>query len=153
MGTGLFTFECGDMMSRDQKEVCANCRWWDGNCPYGEGSGYCRVHAPALSNTPSFLSNWPLTRGDNWCGEFTSRPGDLEFARGELEKIGCQADRALSARESDTHPKGEDLQSKAEFMSSTVDEVHSPNTPSFQSIGDLASRVLAQTKAKMEPNP
>ncbi len=56
-------------------------------------------------------------------------------------------------RESDTHPKGEDLQGKAEFMSSTVDEVHSPNTSTFQSIGDLASHVLAQTKAKMEPNP
>ncbi len=87
-------------MSKDEKEICENCQYWRSRIRFENASslrqtkrGDCRVGRPIPVEYVGHETEaaWPGTNPDDWCGEFTSRPGDLEFARGELEKIGCQA--------------------------------------------------------------
>ena len=56
---------------------CRRCRHWSplaGNPEQGE----CRRFAPrpAVSSSVHMLASWPVTNGDDWCGEFVARPKD-----------------------------------------------------------------------------
>lgn len=61
-------------MSRDEKQTCANCKWWDIENQVDEE---CQCRA----DTPKFLSDgetgWPWTRPAHWCGKFTARDPSL----------------------------------------------------------------------------
>lgn len=53
-------------MSRFDDRRCAKCNFWSPNGSRGEkspGFGECRYSPPATGA-------WPVTSGDDWCGQF-----------------------------------------------------------------------------------
>jgi hypothetical protein len=75
-------------MSKDQKQVCMFCKFW--NCNYRnvpenlmtDTNGDCRFSHPRLmsigSNTEGkeVVTRWPRTRGGDWCGRYAERRDD-----------------------------------------------------------------------------
>ena len=51
---------------------CKWCRFWDHEAAYraqaGETRESCRRHAPTA--TTQGVTKYPITRGDDWCGDF-----------------------------------------------------------------------------------
>lgn len=64
-------------MAETVKSVCADCRWWhfhptEGAQPGTEQSvGYCRRFPP--SRRENGVGAWPITFGNDWCGEFADK--------------------------------------------------------------------------------
>lgn len=77
-------------VSKDEKEICLYCKWWH---PFNKldkdelnWQGDCRRNPPKtrwvgkidferimLDKRP----DWPMTYGQNFCGEFKERPSDV----------------------------------------------------------------------------
>jgi hypothetical protein len=62
------------------EERCKNCRFWKGIKGVGDGnSGECYRKAPLPykwrpeENTLHVGTRWPLTNGDQYCGEFEEK--------------------------------------------------------------------------------
>jgi hypothetical protein len=62
-------------MPESTQFVCSGCRWWlfhprEGAEPGSDQSvGYCRRFPP--SRRENGVGAWPITFGNDWCGEFT----------------------------------------------------------------------------------
>ena len=53
---------------RQGHRYCGNCRYWvESSSPYG---GQCRRYPPPAVVTHT--AKWPITRRDEWCGEFAA---------------------------------------------------------------------------------
>ncbi len=53
-------------------EKCEDCRFWNRtNTSHGE----CRWRPPPLPTKGSATDRWPTTTADEWCGQWTARPG------------------------------------------------------------------------------
>ncbi len=77
-------------MSKDQKEICAYCRYWEPNSREAAekytliANGRCRIRAPELvshGNKDEGLYSstaWPSVQGGDWCGEFKGRRDDWQ---------------------------------------------------------------------------
>jgi len=54
--------------------MCEDCRFWDdggsGAAGWKLGHGMCRRNAPAVTRQWNTGVLWPLTKADDWCGEF-----------------------------------------------------------------------------------
>ena len=55
--------------------ACAECSFWN---PLEEGHGECRRHAPQtvafeVDDEVKFESVFPVTAGDDWCGDFEKK--------------------------------------------------------------------------------
>ena len=68
-------------MSKDEKQICAYCRYWDFGIPTSSipadvlmvREGSCCYRAPvSYPETPKF----PPMRGSGWCGEFKGHDDD-----------------------------------------------------------------------------
>jgi hypothetical protein len=63
------------------KKACSDCAHWDWTHKSAEGvgedAGKCSRRAPsAVTPDDAFFSNygiWPITRRDDWCGDFERR--------------------------------------------------------------------------------
>lgn len=61
-------------MSKDEKEICLHCRWWNAITTTGD-MGTCRRYAPDRHPSDGMSSAcWPITFPEDWCGEFTALP-------------------------------------------------------------------------------
>src|SRR4030095_7219955 len=122
-------------MSRDQKEICLNCKFW--HCQYAkimkdEGqdalrslTGDCRISRPVLTQWGSYnegLSSstaWPQTKGGYWCGEFAPHPPLYEEDKRFLEAINAPAAKL----------ERENWQLKAALGYPIPSEFDTPNNP------------------------
>jgi len=63
-------------------EACQACAYWQRLEGKYADQGLCRRHAPHCVQSPQILregpeslrANWPITVGENWCGEFVATP-------------------------------------------------------------------------------
>lgn len=91
-------------MSRDQKEICGYCRYWEPNSRKDIEAnpsslliapGRCRLRAPELvragNEHTGFYSTteWPSAEGGDWCGQFSER-------RDDWQSVGDAANQALA---------------------------------------------------------
>jgi hypothetical protein len=53
-------------------KACENCRHWCTGSHHVEYHGECRARRPAVASRGM---RWPLTAGNEWCGEFVGRAG------------------------------------------------------------------------------
>lgn len=66
--------ELVDVRSGIQKPSCATCRHWSSTGR--ENQGQCRESSPQVFTCPSplgqmgFVSTWPSTAADAWCGAY-----------------------------------------------------------------------------------
>jgi hypothetical protein len=68
------------------RPTCETCRWWDwigrhvGPTIVSTGEpvtrGYCRRHAPIVSDWEDGDVHWPATHPTDWCGEHAPKGGD-----------------------------------------------------------------------------
>lgn len=56
------------------EQACGNCRHWLRVGDTQGGDGECHRHAPRPSASPKGEVHWPLTYGDEFCGEWGSPP-------------------------------------------------------------------------------
>jgi len=69
-------------MGNNNMRCCFYCRFWKAR--ESDGLGWCRRHAPrpvaVKAETDSFLrdASFPITDGDQWCGEFKKRKGGIK---------------------------------------------------------------------------
>ena len=61
------------------EKKCCNCRHWSkrGVLAGSRKEGYCRANPPVVPNNDD-IGRWPVTYGDDWCGEFEPPFLDLE---------------------------------------------------------------------------
>ena len=80
-------------MSKDQKEICLYCKWWQMNDCYDREdddleiypvlehrAGVCRINPPIPVLVPAAPTKgvWPEVWGGDFCGQFQNRPDDHE---------------------------------------------------------------------------
>ncbi len=53
---------------------CDRCKFWRAVEGFGEGFGECHRHAPGpvWGRKPPDVISWPLTRKDDFCGDFSA---------------------------------------------------------------------------------
>lgn len=62
--------------AQPRERLCANCAYWDpGRSP---GRGVCRRSAPTPVDHHPYVGQWPLTWGDEWCGQHQLRAPQKE---------------------------------------------------------------------------
>ncbi len=55
---------------------CDQCRWWDADSAYSDGSAaICRRYPPTGHHSGT---HWPRVKSGHWCGEFEPRPATNE---------------------------------------------------------------------------
>ena len=75
-------------MAVTSKFVCSGCRWWhfhptEGAEPDSEQAvGYCRRFPPARRENG--VGAWPITFGNDWCGEYGRRAKSRGSCRAAL---------------------------------------------------------------------
>ena len=84
---------------QEPPEECGNCKHYDS---HGGKTGVCRKHPPQVTSVPKLLvqksgyqeythvpvTEWPVVKQDDRCGEFDWSPGKRPsyFSQGELAK-------------------------------------------------------------------
>lgn len=86
-------------MSRDEKQTCANCKWWDAH--EGQRIAQCRVDSPKIDAEGEAI--WPSSENGDWCSKFVAREPalsdqDRKFlgAMHQGECLGASADADLA---------------------------------------------------------
>ena len=62
-------------MADRRDDQCETCKYWDregGLRIVGRGTKPCRRYAP-IASTAKVVAQWPLTKPDDWCGEWKPR--------------------------------------------------------------------------------